>query len=155
MNLNENIIRIKTLMTENSQGIVNLVRDIGLYDAITYFGGYDNVKSKIGDYKFSTEEMIQFIKQAVKNLCDKYDDVEVASYNLNGVQIVYDETDTENQVIEYYSPEHITVERYTTDDEDYDVFSEDDFYIGAFQKTYEQLHPSLITEIFYLMIEEM
>lgn len=144
---------IKNIINENKVG--DIIQEIGFYDAIRYFGGYDNLTKMMGGYEFSTEEKIQFIKEIVTKLCEEYDDVEVPSNNLTSFQIEYDNTDSETQLIEYYSPEYITVERYSTDDEDYDVFSQDDFYIGSFRLSYEELHPSLITDIFYLMVGQI
>ena len=156
MNLHENIQRIHQMMgIINENKAINLIKDMGLYDAVRYIGGYDKLEKMIGDYEFSKEDKIKFIKEIVTRLCEGYDDMEVGSFNLCGDKIVYDETDNEKQTIEYYNPEEITVERYSTDDEDYDTFSEDDFYIDSFKVPYEELTHSLINKIFYFMIAEI
>ena len=158
MNLHENIHRIHQMMgviAEDNRGELfkNVVDKHGVYYAIKLMGSFDY---SVDEY-LSNEDKIKFIKDVVINLCEKYNDVEVSALDLNGEQIIYDETDDESQVIEYYKPEDITIERYKTfsdddyDDDDYD----DDNYLGHFRKTYEELTPSLINEIFYLMLGQI
>jgi len=157
MNLQENIQRIHQVMdviNENKRGesIKNMINRHGLYHSIKLMGGFDNSM----DEYLSNEDKINGIKDVVTNLCKKYDDIEISSFNLNGHQIVYDETDDESQVIEFYTPEEITVERFKLlSDEDNDDDDFDDLYIDSFTKTYEELHPSLINEIFYYMLEQI
>jgi len=157
MNLQENIQRIHQVMdviNENKRGesIKNMINRHGLYHSIKLMGGFDNSM----DEYLSNEDKINGIKDVVTNLCKKYDDIEISSFNLNGYQIVYDETDDESQVIEFYTPEEITVERFKLlSDEDNDDDDFDDLYIDSFTKTYEELHPSLINEIFYYMLEQI
>jgi hypothetical protein len=155
MKLYENIQRIKSMMgVINENKVGDIIQDMGVYDAIRYFGGYDNLTKMMGDYELSKEDKIIFIKEVVTKLCEQYDDVEVGSFNLKGSQIEYDETDNENQVIEYYRPKSIIVERYTKEEDDVD-YEYDDFYLGGFEVTYEELTHSLIDEIFYLMIDQI
>jgi len=160
MNLHENIHRIHQMMdviSENKRGesIKNMINRHGLYHFIKLMGGFDNSM----DEYLSNEDKINGIKDVVTNLCKKYDDIEISSFNLKGHQIEYDETDDESQVIEFYTPEEITVERFNllSDDEEYDdeEYDDNDLYIGSFTKTYEELHPSLINEIFYYMLEQI
>ena len=155
MNLQENIHRIHQMMgviNEDKRGesFKNMINKHGLYHSIKLMGGFDY---SMEDF-ISNEDKIKFIKEVVSKLCEKYDDVEVASFNLDGVQIEYYETDEEKQVIEYYREELIIVERYTKEEDgvDYDY---DDFYLGSFEVPYEELTHSLINEIFYLMLEQI
>ena len=85
----------------------------------------------------------------------EYDDVEVGGpYFSRNMGIIYDETYEEKQIIEFYNPVFITVERFTkeVDGAEYDY---DDFYLGSFQVPYEELTHSLINEIFHLMITKI
>jgi hypothetical protein len=158
MNLQEQIYRIQGLMvTEGKEGAIkSMIEKHGLYHSIKLMGGFDNSM----DEYLTIQDRINFIKDVVSKLCDENDDIEISSFNLNGSQIEYDETDDESQVIEFYSPEEITVERFKLlsdedyDDEEYDD-DENDHYIGSFRKTYEELHPSLINVIFYYMLEQI
>jgi len=156
LNLIENIQRIQSLLSENKEDMLkNMISKHGLYYSIKLMGCFDNSM----DEYLSNEDKINGIKDVVTNLCKKYDDIEISSFNLKGHQIEYDETDDESQVIEFYTPEEITVERFNllSDDEEYDdeEYDDNDLYIGSFTKTYEELHPSLINEIFYYMLEQI
>jgi len=149
MNLNENIYRIKSLMTENKEIVLSLIKDMGIYDSIRYFGGFDRIKSKLGDYEFSKDEMVQFIKEIVTKLCDEEDDIEVGGPNFYSIPIVYKETEDQIHLIEFYRPEGVVIEKYVTGGDDYD---DGDNYLGGYLKRYEQLSPSILTEIFNLIL---
>jgi hypothetical protein len=151
MNLNENIQRIKFLMTENKEIVLSLIRDMGIYDSIRYFGGFDRIKSKLGDYEFSKDEMVQFITEIVTKLCDEEDDIEVGGNDF-GNRIVYKETEDQIHLIEFYRREGVVIERYVTSGDDYD---DGDNYIGGYLKRYKDLSPSIITEIFYLLLTQI
>ena len=151
MNLNENIYRIKSLMSENKEIVLSLIRDMGIYDSIRYFGGFDRIKSKLGDYEFSKDEMVEFIKEIVTKLCDEMDDIEVGGNDF-GNRIVYKETEDQIHLIEFYRREGVVIERYVTSGDDYD---DGDNYIGGYLKRYKDLSPSIITEIFYLLLTQI
>ena len=55
---------IKSIVKENKVG--DIIQEMGLYDVIRYFGGYDNLEKRMGDYVLSNDEMIWFIKDVVK-----------------------------------------------------------------------------------------
>lgn len=156
--INENINRIHQMMgIINENKVVDVVQEMGLYQATRYFGGYDKVTKLMGDYEFSKEDKITFIKDVVTKLCEEEDDIEVGGFGFSwGNHIIYDETDKEKQLIEFYSSEYITVSRESTVmDDDNDTDDYDDFYLGSFKLPYEKLTHSLITEIFYLMLTKI
>ena len=153
MNLQEQIYRIQGLMvTEGKEGAIkSMIKKHGLYHSIKLMGGFDY---SMEDY-ISKEDKITFIKEIVIKLCEEYDDVEVGGPFFSGNWgIIYDETYEEKQIIEYYRPEYIIVERFTkeVDGAEYDY---DDFYLGNFEKPYEELTHSLINEIFHLMLTKI
>ena len=153
MNLQEQIYRIQGLMvTEEKEGAIkSMIKKHGLYHSIKLMGGFDY---SMEDY-ISKEDKITFIKEIVIKLCEEYDDVEVGGPFFSGNWgIIYDETYEEKQIIEYYRPEYIIVERFTkeVDGAEYDY---DDFYLGNFEKPYEELTHSLINEIFHLMLTKI
>lgn len=153
MNLQEQIYRIQGLMvTEGKEGAIkSMIEKHGLYHAIKLMGGFDYSM----DEYLSTKDKIKGIKDIVTKLCEKFDTNELGGYGFaSSNPIIYDETNDEKQVIEYYAPEHITVERYSKEEIDVDV-DYDDYYINSFEVPYEKLPTSLITEIFYLMIGEI
>jgi hypothetical protein len=138
-------------MTENKEIVLSLIKDMGIYDSIRYFGGFDRIKSKLGDYEFSKDEMVQFIKEIVTKLCDEMDDIEVGGNDF-GNRIVYKETEDQIHLIEFYRREGVVIERYVTSGDDYD---DGDNYIGGYLKRYKDLSPSIITEIFYLLLTQI
>jgi hypothetical protein len=140
------------MVTEGKEGAIkSMIEKHGLYYAIKLMGGFDY---SMEDY-ISKEDKITFIKEIVTKLCEEYDDVEVGGpYFSRNMGIIYDETYEEKQIIEFYNPVFITVERFTkeVDGAEYDY---DDFYLGSFQVPYEELTHSLINEIFHLMITKI
>ena len=153
MNLQEQIYRIQGLMvTEGKEGAIkSMIEKHGVYHSIKLMGGFDY---SMEDY-ISKEDKITFIKEIVIKLCEEYDDVEVGGPFFSGNWgIIYDETYEEKQIIEYYRPEYIIVERFTkeVDGAEYDY---DDFYLGNFEVPYEKLTHSLINEIFHLMLTKI
>ena len=147
--ITENVIIVK----ENK--VIDTINNMGIYDAVRYFGGYDKLKQMMGDYELSKEEKIVFVKEIVEKLCEEYDDVEIGGPFFSGNWgIIYDETYEEKQIIEFYRPEYIIVERFTkeVDGADYDY---DDFYLGSFEVPYEELTHSLIDKIFNLMLSKI
>jgi len=156
MNLNENIQRIKSLMTENKESVLSLIKDMGIYDSIRYFGGFDRIKSKLGDYELSKDEMVQFIIEIVTKLCDEASDIEIGGADFGPDPIFYLETGTQQHFIGFYRPEGVVIERYGVEDdeEDYGVDNGDN-YLGSYLKRYKDLSPSIITEIFYLLLTQI
>ena len=66
---------IQSIINENR--VVDMVKTLGLSDAIKYFGGYENLKSMIGDYDIksvmlnsviSRKDKVELIRQLVKEI---------------------------------------------------------------------------------------
>jgi hypothetical protein len=149
MNLQENIHRIQSLLTENRDEMIkNMIPKHGLYYTIKLMGELPPDMEKY----ISIEDMIDFIKTTVTELCDEEDDIEVGGHGFYPVPIVYEETEDQIHLIEFYRPEGVVIERYVTGGDDYD---DEDNYIGSHLKRYEQLSPSILTEIFHLMITKI
>jgi hypothetical protein len=146
MNLRENISRIQEMMgviTENKA--INLVKDMGLYDSIRYFGGYRKIMDLIGDYEFSNEEKIDFIRDAIKHLSEKYNTSGISIDELNMSPVTYGTLDPmglEFQQIEYFSPDYVTIYMYGTNS-----------YKGNFKDSYEDLDDNTLDNIFIFMID--
>lgn len=148
MNLIENIHRIHSLLSENRGDIIkNMISKHGLYYTIKLIGELPTDMEKY----ISTEDMIDFIKTAVTKLCDEIDDIEVGGGDF-GDRIVYKETEDRIHLIEFYRREGVVIEKYVTAGDDYD---DGDNYLGGYLKRYEQLSPSILTEIFHLMITKI
>ena len=149
MNLQEQTNRIKQMMgVINENKVANIIQEMGLYNAIRYFGGYDNLEKRMGDYVFSNDEMIDFIKDVVRHLCDVFNDDGVsATYDLEMGAIQYGQPDEELQQIEYFNPHFLTIDVYTG--EDYDDFK------GNFTERYEDLNDNTLDDVFLFMIDAL
>jgi hypothetical protein len=149
MNLIENIYRIHSLLSENREEIIkNMISKHGLYHTIKLMGELPTDMEKY----ISIEDMIDFIKTVVTKLCDEEDDIEVGGLDFYSIPIVYKETEDQIHLIEFYRREGVVIERYVTGGDDYD---DGDNYLGSYLKRYEQLSPSILTEIFHLMITKI
>jgi hypothetical protein len=149
MNLHENIHRIQSLLSENREEMVkNMISKHGLYHTIKLMGELPPDMEKY----ISIEDMIDFIKTAVTKLCDEADDIEVGGNDFYSIPIVYKETEDQIYLIEFYRREGVVIERYVTGGDNYD---DGDNYLGSHLKRYEQLSPSILTEIFHLMLTKI
>ena len=146
MNLNENIHRIQEMMGVISENrIINIINELGLHDAIRYFGGYGNIIDLIGDYKFSNEEKIDFIRDAIKHLTEKYNTTGISAYELGMSPIRFGTPDPmglELQYIEYFNVEFIVIDDYDSDS-----------HISNFREKYENLDDETLDNIFIFMID--
>jgi phenylalanyl-tRNA synthetase alpha subunit len=79
------------------------------------------------------------------------DDIEVGGNDF-GNRIVYKETEDQIHLIEFYRREGVVIEKYVTSGDDYD---DGDNYLGSYLKRYKDLSPSIITEIFYLLLTQI
>lgn len=147
MNLHENIHRIQEMMgviTENKN--IKIINELGLYDAIRYFGGYGKIMDLIGDYEFSNEEKIDFIRDVIRHLSEKYNTTGISTRQLDMTPIFYGMSDDgEVLQIEYFKPNYVTV----------DVHS-NGFYNShrsMFTEKYEYLDEDILDNVFIFMID--
>ena len=149
MNLHENIYRIQSLLSENREEMVkNMISKHGLYHTIKLMGELPPDMEKY----ISIEDIINFIKTAVTKLCNEADDIEVDGSDFSSIPIVYKETEYRIHLLEFYRPEGVDIEKYVTGGDDYD---DGDNYLGGYLKRYEQLSPSILTEIFHLLMTQI
>ena len=136
---------IKSIINENR--VADVVQEMGLYDAIRYFGGYDNLTKMMGDYVFSNEEMIDFIRNVVIHLASKHNSTGISTYELEMNHIPYGSPDEELQQIEYFNPDFVTIDVY--DGEDYNRHK------GSFTERYEDLDDNTLDEVFLFMVDAL
>ena len=137
---------IKSIINENR--VADVVQDMGLYDAIRYFGGYDNLMKRMGDYVLSNEDMVDFIKKTVKHLSDKYNDNGVSVWDLDMSPITIGQPDEELQQIEYFSSNgFISINVYGGEYYQYDI--------ASFTEQYEDLNDSTLDEVFLFMVDAL
>ena len=137
---------IKSIINENR--VADVVQEMGLYDAIRYFGGYDNLMKRMGDYVLSNEDMVDFIKKTVKHLSDKYNDNGVSVWDLDMNPITIGQPDEELQQIEYFSSNgFISINVYGGEYYQYDI--------ASFTEQYEDLNDSTLDEVFLFMVDAL
>ena len=136
---------IKSIINENK--VVDIIQEMGLYDAIRYFGGYDNITKLMGDYVFSNEDMIWFIIDVVKHLANKYNDDGISVWDLDMSPIMMGHPDEELQQIEYFNPNFLTF--YVYEGENY----QDE--VGNFTERYEDLDDNTLDEVFLFMVDAL
>ena len=148
MNLQENIHRIQSMMgVINENKVGDIIQDMGVYDAIRYFGGYDNLTKMMGDYVFSNEEMIDFINDVVKHLAEERNSTGISTYELNMDAIPYGSPGDELHQIEYFHSDFVTVDVY--DGEDYERHK------SSFTERYTDLDDNTLDEVFLFMVEAL
>jgi hypothetical protein len=134
------------IIQENkSSSIPNMIKTLGLYDSIRYFGGYDKIMDLIGDYEFSNEEKIEFIRDAIKHLTEKYHTIGISIYDLGMNSVTFGTPDPyglEFQQIEYFNPEFVTIDVYDRDS-----------HKGNFKEKYENLDDNTLDNVFIFMID--
>jgi hypothetical protein len=136
---------IKSIINENK--VVDIIQEMGLYDAIRYFGEYDKVTKLMGDYVFSNEDMIWFIIDVVKHLENKYNDDGISVWVLDMSPIMMGHPDEELQQIEYFNPNFLTFYVYEGENYQYEV--------GNFTERYEDLDDNTLDEVFLFMVEAL
>jgi hypothetical protein len=149
MNLQENINRIHQMMgIINENKIADIIQEMGLYDAIRYFGGYDNLEKRMEGYVLSNDEMIRFIKDVVKHLCDVFNAISIsATFDLEMGPIQYGQPDDELQNIDIFSQDFVTVDVYGG--RNYDDHME------SFTEEYENLDDNTLDDVFLFMIDAL
>ena len=136
---------IPSIITENQVG--DIIQEMGLYGAIRYFGGYDNLEKRMGDYVLSNDDMIWFITDVVKHLSDKYNDDGISVWDLDMSPIMLGHPDEELQQIEYFSPRFLSIVVYKG--RNYEDA------VGRFTEEYEYLDDNTLDEVFLFMVDAL
>ena len=139
MNLQENINRIHQMMgvisEDKKSTIINSIKDMGLSDAIMYFGGYDRIKDYVTE-----EDKISYIQYKVGEIADERGDLGVSVHETGELPIFYNESDDTISQIEYFYPTFVTIETYGG--------YKNETYQGKFTVKYENLPDDVFDEVF-------
>jgi hypothetical protein len=135
MNLNENIYRIKSLMSEDKEDSKReMIRSLGLADAVKYFGNYYTIEPYL-----KVVDKVNFIKEKVAELSELVGD---------GITLVepihYDEDDEELREIKYLLKNSVVIEVYEINT---------DRHIGNFNVNYESLPVVIIEELVKILLK--
>jgi len=152
MNLQENIQRIQSLLTENkAEMIKGVIEKYGLHHAIKLMGGYEPILNVIDhDNYFSKEDRIDFIREVVIELVRKYDDdhttgISIYELDMSPIRLYEPEEGDNLQQIEYFNPGFVTI----------DIIDKDGMMIGGYTQKYEELKDEVIDKIFIFMIDAL
>ena len=152
MNLQENIHRIQSLLTENkAEMIKGVIEKYGLHHAIKLMGGYEPILNVIDhDNYFSNEDKIDFIRGVIEELLEKYDDdhttgISADELDMSPIRLYQPEPGDNLQQIEYFNPGFVTI----------DIIDKDGMMIGGYTQKYEELKDEVIDKIFIFMIDAL
>ena len=148
MNLQENINRIKTLMSESKEErIKNTIAQHGLYYTIKLMGGYENVLNYIDHEDIDYEEKLKTIKLIVKELADLWDESGISTYNYNLSPVRYSIDSYEEKVITYFGKTRVSI----------DVYGGHKYedLIGEYAMEYEDLPKDVLDNVFIWMIDAL
>ncbi len=131
----------------NENKVVDIIQDMGLYDAIRYFGGYDNLTKMMGDYNITRKEKINAIIERVTDIHQSIgdnDSVEVWITDIGREPIEYNGlnnagTRYDYQLIEVLYRDGVIIYGYR------DKYSGQD--MGSFERDYEDLSDEELEEI--------
>lgn len=136
---------IKSIINENK--VADMIQEMGLYNLIRYFGGYDDTTKLMGDYVFSNEDMIWFISDVVKHLADKYHEDGISVWDLDMSPIMMGHPDEELHQIEYFNPDFLTIDVYEGENYEKDK--------GNYTERYTDLDDNTLDEVFLFMVDAL
>jgi len=137
MNLNENIHRIKSLMSEDKEDSKReMIRSLGMSDAIKYFGNYYTIEPYL-----KVVDKINFIKDKVRELSE--DNRGVGLYEINEDPLHYSDEDGEEHQIEWLGLTSVDVSVY-----------EDEYsgHLRDYYVKYESLPVQIIEELVEILV---
>ena len=153
MNLQENIHRIQSMMgviteDDKTSKISKMIEDIGLSNAIKFFGGVKDFEELFQEYDISRENKIKFIKETVVEVCDDMGFEPENGFwviDIGMEPIVYFKDEDILEQMELFTPDYVVVFMYGGEDN----FREQ----GDFKDYYEDLSESTLDKIVEFMIE--
>jgi hypothetical protein len=139
MNLNENIYRIQSLLSEDKEEVIKrMVNKIGLIQTIKMMGNYYKIEPYL-----KVIDKVNFIKEKIDEISEELGSSGFSLYELNEPPIFYDKDDNELKQIEYLGKDSVYV----------DVYNDDgDTHLGDFTVTYEGLPVEIIEELVEILL---
>lgn len=139
MNLNENIYRIKSLMSEDKEDSKReMIRSLGLADAIKYFGNYYTIEPYL-----KVVDKVNFIKEKVAEISEELGGGFLYLLEIDEEPIHYGEDENELRQIEHLKKNGVTVDVY-----DANMNS----HMGEFNVKYENLPVQIIEELVEILV---
>ena len=148
MNLQENIHRIQSLLTENKEEMIKgVINKYGLHHAIKLMGGYENILHFIDHENIDDDEKIITIKHIVKELSDLIGESGISTYETNLSPVRYSIDSYEEKVISYFGKTRVSV----------DVYGGHKYedLVGTYAMDYENLPKDVLDNVFIWMIDAL
>lgn len=141
MNLQEQIYRIKGLMTEDrtSEIVKTLIDSQGILVAIKLMGGLRNIKPYL-----TKNDKVNYIKQTVSKYLDEFNSSGIGVSEFYDSPIYYKEENNELHQIEYFTKDYVYVDVYGDDGENHS---------GDYSERYEILPDEVLEEVFAFWID--
>jgi hypothetical protein len=146
MNLQEQTNRIKQMMgvikesEDKGKSITKIIKDMGLYDAMRYFGNYDLIKDYV-----TKEDKISYIRYKVGEIADELGSSGFAVHEVGREPILYYDSDETISQIEYFNPGFVSVDVYGGYKKETEM--------GGFTMNYERLPDDVFDEVFDFMVD--
>ena len=141
MKLQENIYRIKSLMTEDKDDDKReMIKILGVSDAIKYFGNYYTIEPYLKEI-----DKVNYVKEKVSQLADEFGGAGFGLAEINEEPIHLSERDGELRQIEYLGKNRAMV----------DVYDEDmGSHMGDYNIPYESLPGQILNELIEILINQ-
>ena len=141
MKLQENIYRIKSLMTEDKDDDKReMIKILGVSDAIKYFGNYYTIEPYLKEI-----DKVNYVKEKVSQLADEFGGAGFGLAEINEEPIHLSERDGELRQIEYLGKNRAMV----------DVYDEDmGSHMGDYNIPYESLPGHILNELIEILINQ-
>jgi hypothetical protein len=131
---------IKKVLKEGvKERIIELIDSLGLESAISFVGGWEELKDIVGEEYITTKHMIGFIKEVTRKAGG------LSVFDFDKDPIFYEETKSEYREITYFGPTRVTVQRW---------YKETFDHLGDLYIFYEKLGDDVIKRIFEFLIDK-
>ena len=155
MKLQESINRSLQMMgvlneDKKSNIAYTMINEMGLYDAIRYYGGYERLKQNL-DVEITKDVKIGFIKEMIKKICNDIDEDEEDGFWVDDINKDPLKYDTEGDIfhqIEIFKPYYAGVYSYEKTDD-----GVRDSSFGGFLAYYEDMSDNMLDKIVEFMVD--
>jgi hypothetical protein len=125
--------------------ITKMIREVGLYTVIKFFGSYKDIVDRYGDLNLTREDKVNFIENAVEEVDGTLDRQGFHTMLFGASPIFYNEDDKEFQQIEYFNPGVVTVDVYG--------HGGNQSYLRSFMVKFSQLPEDVLNEVFEFILD--
>lgn len=126
------------MVEDKDNSIPNMVKTLGISDAIKYFGNYYTIEPYLKEV-----DKVDFIKEKVAELCDEFGGTGFGLVEIDEEPIHFSDNDNELRQIEYLGKNRAMI----------DVYDEDmGSHLGDYNIPYESLPSQIIEELVEILL---